>query len=191
MQDFNYKSISAIILSGGKSSRMGRDKCDLIYGGKTLINVQVDKIRQIGIDDIVASGYRGKSCNVKIIEDNIMKGPLSGVLKGLSTIKNDRAYVTSVDTPLVRAESIIKTIDYSIENDLEITILRHNGTNEPLIGVFKKCIMSRIEDIIKEEKHSVMKLVDICKSGFCDVNDDDKYFMNINYKEDYDALLKM
>ena len=191
MQDNDYKNISAIVLSGGRSTRMGTDKCDLLYNGKTLIDIQIDKIKKIGINDVIASGYRGKGCSAKVIEDDIMKGPLSGILKGLQVISNDRAFVISVDTPLVKPESIMKVIDYSIDKDLDITVLRHNGIREPLISVFKKCVMSKIEDVLKDEKHSVMKLFDMCKSDFCDLDEDDKYYMNINYREDYDTLLKM
>ena len=191
MQKLVNKNVSAIVLSGGKSSRMGTDKCDLLYGGKTLLNIQIDKFKNIGIDDIIASGYRGKNCGVKVIEDNIMKGPLSGILKGLLEIKNDRAFVISVDTPLVKEDIIKKLIDYSIEHDFDCCILRHNGIREPLISVFKKSLLPIIEDVLKEDNYSVMKLVDRCNSGFCDIDGNDKYYMNINYREDYDTLLKM
>ena len=186
-----YKNVSAIVLSGGKSSRMGTDKCDLNYNGKSLISIAVEKMRALGIEDIIASGYRGKDCDAKVVSDDIMKGPLSGILKGLMAMSNDRAFVISVDVPLVRKESIKRLLDYSLETGLEITILRHKGKIEPLISVFDRSVASKIEDVLKEEKHSVMKLVDRCRSGFCDIDDDDKYYMNINYREDYDALLKM
>lgn len=187
---FDYKKVSAIVLSGGKSSRMGEDKCDLKYHGESFLNLQIDKLKKIGIDDIVASGYRGKDCKAKIVEDEIMKGPLSGMLKGLYAIKNDRAFVISVDVPLIKEESIKKLIEYSFEKDLEVVLIRHNSVREPLIGVFKKTLTSKIEEIIKGDKYSVMKLVDQSKYEFLDIDDDDKYFLNINYKDDYDKLLK-
>ena len=187
----NYKKVSAIILSGGKSSRMGEDKCDLMYQGETLLNLQIDKLKRIGIEDIVASGYRGKDCKAKVVEDEIMKGPLSGILKGLQVIKNDRAFVISADVPLVKEDSIKKLIDYSLDKDLDIVLARHNDKREPLIGVFKKELMSRIENIIKGDNHSVMRLVDECNYEFLDFKDDDEYFLNINYRDDYDKLLKV
>ena len=187
----NYQKVSAIVLSGGKSSRMGEDKCDLRYNGETLLNLQIDKLKRIGTEDIVAAGYRGKDCKAKVVEDEIMKGPLSGMLKGLQAIKNDRAFVISVDVPLVREESIKKLINYSLEKDLDIVLVRHGGKREPLIGVFKKELTSKIEDIIKGDKYSVMKLVDECSYEYFDIEDDDEYFLNINYKDDYDKLLKV
>ena len=187
----NYKKVSAIVLSGGKSSRMGEDKCDLKYHGESLLNLQIDKIKKIGIEDIVASGYRGNDCKAKVVDDEIMKGPLSGMLKGLNAIEHDRAFVISVDVPLIKEESIKKLIDYSFDKDLEIVLIRHNKVQEPLIGVFKKSLTSKIEEIINGDKYSVMKLVDQSKYEFIDIDDDDEYFLNVNYKDDYDKLLKV
>lgn len=184
------KQVSSIILSGGKSSRMGTDKCDLVFCGETLLNWQIDKMREVGIEDIIASGYKGTNSKSKVVEDNIKKGPLSGILKGLSEIKNDRAFVISVDVPLVKVETIKKIIDYSFDKDLDITLMRHNGNREPLIGVYKKNLTSKIEDILLGDQYSVMKLADRCNYEFVDVDDDDEYFLNINYKDDYDKLLK-
>lgn len=187
----NCINTSAIILSGGKSSRMGTDKCDLLFCGVTLLNLQIDKMKEVGINDIIASGYRGKNSKAKVIEDDIMKGPLSGILKGLNVIKNDRAFVISVDVPLVKVESIKRIIDYSYEKNLDMTLMRHNGNREPIIGVYKKSLISKIENILAGDKYSVMKLADMCEYEFIDMNDEDKYFLNVNYKDDYDKLLKV
>ena len=187
----DFKKVSAIVLSGGKSSRMGTDKCDLIYNNESLINLQIDKLNEVGIEDIIAAGYRGKSCKTKIVRDDIMKGPLSGIYVGLNNIKNDRALVISVDVPLVKKETIKKVIDYSFEKDLDIAMVRHHGNREPLIGVYKKDLIKKIEAILLSDSYSVMKLADMCKYEFLDVEDDDEVFLNVNYKDDYDKLLKV
>ena len=187
---FDFKKVSAIVLSGGKSSRMGTDKCDLIYNNESLINLQIDKLYEVGIEDIIAAGYRGKNCRTKIVKDDIMKGPLSGIYVGLNDIKNDRAFVISVDVPLVKKETIKKIIDYSFEQDLDIAMVRHHGNKEPLIGVYKKELVKKIEMVLRSDSYSVMKLADMCKYEFLDVEDDDD-FLNVNYKDDYDKLLKV
>lgn len=191
MQDSKYKNVSAIVLSGGKSSRMGTDKCDLEYDGKRLINIQIDKMKELGICDIIASGYRGKECDAIVIEDDIMKGPLSGILKGLMNIKNDRAFVISVDVPLVRLESIKRIIDYSFEKDLDMAMIKHNGNKEPLMGVYKKSLIENIKKVLEGDNYSIMRLADTAKYGFLDLNDDDSFYLNVNNKDDYNKLLKI
>lgn len=187
----NYKKVSAIILSGGLSSRMGEDKCDLEFNGKTLLNMQIEKMQSIGITDIIAAGYRGKNCNAKIIADHIMKGPLSGMYLALQEIKNDRAFVISVDVPLIKKESIQKMIDYSFEKDSDIVSIGHNGKKEQLIGIFKKKLIKDIEEILAGERYNVMKLIDRCKNDILYVDDDERCFINVNNKDDYKSLLEM
>lgn len=191
MQDSKYKNISAIVLSGGRSSRMGTDKCELEYEGQTLINHQIGKMKKIGIEDIIASGYRGKMCDAKIVADDIMKGPLSGLLKGLMAIKNDRAFVISVDVPLVRLESIKRIIDYSFEKDLDMAMIKHNGNKEPLMGVYKKSLVENIKKVLEGDNYSIMRLADTAKYGFLDLTDDDSFYLNVNNKDDYNKLLKI
>ena len=187
----DYSKVSAIVLSGGLSSRMGEDKCDLKFDGETLLNIQIDKLKSIGINDIIASGYRGNNSNAKVVKDEIMKGPLSGILIGLKNIQNDRAFVISVDVPLVRRMSIKKIINYSYEKDIDMVMIRHNGNHEPLMGVYKKSLIPKIEEILTGDKFSVMKLADVCEYEFLDIDDDDKYFLNVNNKDDYNKLLKI
>lgn len=189
--DRDYKNVSGIVLSGGKSSRMGTDKCDLEYDGESLINIQINKLKKIGIRDIIASGYRGKECDAIVIEDDIMKGPLSGILKGLMLIKNDRAFVISVDVPLVKLESIKRVIDYSFEKDLDMAMIRHNGNREPLMGVYKKSLVENIKKVLEGDNYSIMRLADTARYGFLDLDDDDSFYLNVNNKDDYNKLLKI
>ena len=170
---------------------MGTDKCELEYEGQTLINYQIGKIKRIGIEDIIASGYRGKMCDAKVVEDEIMKGPLSGILKGLMAIKNDRAFVISVDVPLVKIESIKKIIDYSFEKDLDMAMIKHNGNKEPLMGIYKKSLVENIKKVLEGDNYSIMRLADTVKYGFLDLNDDDSFYLNVNNKDDYNKLLKI
>ena len=190
MQD-NVKKVSSIILSGGLSKRMGEDKCELIFNGNTLINNQIIKMKNVGIEDIILSGYRKENYLAKVVHDDIMKGPLSGLYYGLNEIKNDRAVVLSVDVPLIKEESIKKLIDFSFDKDLDIACIGHSNTSEQLIGVFKKSLIDKIKTILDGDKYSVMKLLDNAKVDTLYVDDDDLYFLNVNNKNDYNKLLEM
>ena len=55
------KEVSMIILAGGASSRMGRDKSDLTIDGKTFLEMQIEKGEKLGISDILLSGYHGEN----------------------------------------------------------------------------------------------------------------------------------
>ena len=185
----NYNKVSAIILSGGKSSRLGEDKCDLIFNGTSFLNNQVKKMASIGIVDILASGYHGNNSEAKVIEDSILKGPLSGLYFGLKNIVNDRAFVVSVDVPLISTETIKKIIDYSFEIDKDIVVVKHGKDIEPLIAVYKKELYTIIYEMLKGDDYSVRSLFDKCKVSYIEIDNTDE-LVNINYKDDYLQLIK-
>ena len=60
---------SAIILAGGKSSRMGCDKAELLIDGKSFVRILADKLGQVGIRDVMLSGYRGEVSGARNVAD--------------------------------------------------------------------------------------------------------------------------
>ena len=183
---------SAIILSGGLSKRMGSDKCELEFNNKTFLNHQIEKFKNIGINDIIVSGYRGKNCNERIIIDNIMKGPLSGIYLGLREIKNEQSFVISVDIPLFEEEIIKKMINYSKNIEFDVLCLRHNKKIEPLISIFKKNIVNKLEKFLAGKNFTVRGFFDLINTKYYDCdNYDENIFLNINHKNEYEDLINL
>lgn len=52
----NTLNIAGVVLAGGRSSRMGRDKAFLDFGGKPLINHMMELLRDTGLNDVYVSG---------------------------------------------------------------------------------------------------------------------------------------
>ena len=132
------KEISMIILAGGASSRMGRDKSDLTIDGKTFLEMQIEKGEKLGISDILLSGYHGENkYKYPIIPDRFPgKGPLGGLEACFRKAKNPYCLVLGVDVPLVPAEELAALIRQSMHSDAKAVILSHGGHEEPLMGVY-------------------------------------------------------
>ena len=185
----SFKIISAIILAGGKSSRLGRDKCDVIFEGETFLNRQVKKVEDLGISDIYISGYQGTMCDKKIIKDDYHLGPMSGIYTCIDKIKNNKALVLSVDVPLVPINELIRLIEFAQDSNSLITVLSHNEKIEPLIGVYDKRIMPFVTEIIeKKENYSMKNLMNTVSYATYVSYENDKYFININYEKDLQEL---
>lgn len=185
----SFENISAIILAGGKSSRLGRDKCDVIFEGETFLNRQVKKVEGLGISDVYVSGYRGTKCNNNIIEDDFHLGPMSGIYTCIDKIKNDKALVLSVDVPLIPENELIKLIQFAQKSDSLITVLSHNGKIEPLIAVYDKRVMPFTKAIIEEKKdYSMKNLMNTVSYDTYVSYENDRYFININYEKDLQEL---
>jgi len=101
-------NFSAVILAGGKSSRMGRDKAWLEIGGQTLLARQVELVREIGAREIYISGraetdYSEFGCRV-LLDRFPEAGPLAGIEHALDKIATPLMLVLAVDLPEMTAE---------------------------------------------------------------------------------------
>ncbi len=109
-----FEDLSMIILAGGLSSRMGTEKADLNFQGRTFLERQIEKGRQIGIEDILVSGYRGEHCSARVVPDELrQRGPLGGLETCLRAAKHPWCLAVSVDVPLVRVEQLRDLIEYA------------------------------------------------------------------------------
>ena len=154
------QNVSAVILSGGNSSRMGTCKADLIWGEKTLLQHQVDKIKQLGITDIIISGYASHIEGTRFIEDIYLgKGPLSGIHAGLDAALHPHCLVSGIDTPLVPENAILNLIETHLKQSLPATVLAHNNNIEPIIAVYDSSLCSLAEQILSGENVSVRQLL--------------------------------
>ena len=113
------KRITCIILSGGKSSRMGVNKSFLPFGDKTIIEHTIQLMKSIfdGVILITNSFEEYQHLNVPLFEDvHKQKGPLAGIHSGLSNSKTDKNFIISCDLPLMTKEVVEYIIDYILKN---------------------------------------------------------------------------
>lgn len=151
--------VSAIILAGGRSSRMGRNKAELIWNGEKLIEHQVHKLRSLGIEDIIISGYPVPVEGTRFAADKYpLKGPLGGVHAGLLAAANPHCLVMSVDTPLLPEETLSALIDTHIISSSNITVLAHGDNIEPLMGVYERWLSGIADQILQTDETSVRVL---------------------------------
>lgn len=103
--------LAAVILVGGKSSRMGRDKATLPYKGKRLVDVVADAVRGAGISRIYVSG---KIADYPSFPDLLSDcGPVSGICSCILRLSMNcnRLLFVPVDMPHVTADLIQLLID--------------------------------------------------------------------------------
>ena len=183
------KTFSMIILAGGKSSRMGRDKADLRLEGKTFLQIQIEKGRQLGIRDILVSGYRGKDCPLPVTPDRVPdKGPLGGLETCLRLAKEEQCLVLSVDTPLIPVEELEELLQASLETEAPVTVLRQGEREQTLVAVYRKSLADAMLEEITVGKGSVFALLNRVGYGVY-VCADSRITANVNTPEAYQALL--
>lgn len=105
--DKNFNT--AIILAGGKSSRMGFDKQFLKIGEKRLL-IEIINILKAEFEDFIIVTNKPeyyKDWPYKIIVDEVKdKGPMMGIYSGLKESKSKYAYILACDMPNINLEYI-------------------------------------------------------------------------------------
>jgi molybdopterin-guanine dinucleotide biosynthesis protein A len=202
-----YKDITGIILSGGKSSRMGRNKSFLKVGDKTIIERVRDLLQGIFHDVILITNDPDeyKFLDLPMFEDVYKhKGPLAGIHSGLMHSSTESNFIISCDIPFMTQEMIKYLVDYNTAKI--ITIAKADGFIQQLAGKYSKECLDDVEEILKEQleferkdeiqkkrRCNVLKLIDrvgaeIINAEMLPFYNEDLY-LNMNKSEDYELLL--
>lgn len=200
------KKITAIILSGGKSSRMGENKSLMKLGNNTVIERVVELMQSLFTEVILITNTpeEYKFIEIPIYRDiYINRGPIAGIHSGLLNSRTEDNFIISCDIPLITSEIINYIIDF--ETQSPITVCQADGFIQQLAGKYSKSILPEIENILKlqdEEKHfpnkkkrkySILSLLNIVDAEIIKANDLSFYkegtFLNMNRQEDYNKIL--
>ena len=163
---------------------MGTDKAELKLGELTLLELQVRKLRQIGIADIMVSGCRKPVEGTRAIEDIYPhKGPMSGIHACLKAAKTEACLVVSVDVPLFPAEWLEKLVQ---AYDGSVTMLCRGNEMEPLLAVYDTALASMAEELILSGNRAVRSLFAGSKVKRLEYTGDPDFLLNCNTPEDFE-----
>lgn len=183
-------SVSAAVLAGGKSSRMGCDKANLMYRSVPLAKFQIQKLANLGMDDLMISGYADSLEGVRNIADIYKeRGPLGGIHAVLTNAVNPGCLVLPIDTPRVPEHLLIRLVNIHRHGDTPITLISNRGKLEPLIGVYSRTLIPMIEEMLKNRSASVKALLEYVKVSLCLCDVEPSVFINCNTPDEYVDLL--
>lgn len=184
------RAFSGIILAGGMSRRMGRCKAELPLLGRSLLQWQAEKLRHLGIRDILISGESRLSLpGARTVPDILPgRGPLGGLHACLREAKNPQCLVLSVDAPLVPVNALSQLCRSYREGAV---VLRHGERVEPLIGVYSSGLSEKISPLIRDGGAPVGKLKTVCPWDFFDYLGPAEYLQNCNTPQDFQAVERL
>lgn len=191
-----------VILTGGRSSRMGSDKARLPFGEQCVLEYLARQFREVFpavyLSARKASDYDSLNLNLPIIEDIIPGcGPLSGIYSALSAAREKRLLFLSVDTPFALPQIAKKMASLSAGHDITL-IRRGNDKIESLFAVYSKECLNGIEKCFAEENYALKHLHSMyhpylvdekdlfsAEDGFYSDSDIFHCFFNMNTRQDY------
>ncbi len=193
IQRDNY---SLLLLAGGKSLRMGSDKAELLYEGKTFIENLIGKAKQLGISQIYLSGHKESEENVNVVWDIYPEiGPLGGIHSGLHHMKTKYCLILPVDIPQIPVRFLEALLDahekqlLNSETEKLPLLVERDGFLEPLIGIYPVSMLEFIEERIRAQRFSVFRMLKEWGSKSFAAEIPAWQIANINTKEDYENLI--
>ncbi|MEA1896496.1 MAG: molybdenum cofactor guanylyltransferase [Bacteroidota bacterium] len=182
---------TGIILSGGKSSRMGSDKGLLVFHGKPLIQYAIDVLKELCDEIIICANNPAYDIfGFPVIKDVYPDlGPIGGIYTGLLNSGTESNFVLSCDMPFINPQTIIHLLSKR-EKTLASIPIHSKNMIEPLCALYSKTILPQLTKQIRNKDLKLMNLlktVDInwvkMDSGFEFYHPD--LFFNVN---DQDSL---
>lgn len=187
---------TAVILAGGKSSRMGRDKTQLIYHGKTLLAGAVERF-SASFDRVYLSiGDPEKYPDInaeRVIDLYPGCGPMAGLHAALLKTPDEGVFLAAADLPFSSPAAALKIIELCGDNASAV-IVGDGGKFEPAFGYYKKSLLPIIETALKSSNYRMMQLFDALPCRHVSPAELGELWRedmldNLNYPEDYERLI--
>jgi molybdopterin-guanine dinucleotide biosynthesis protein A len=186
----NKMHATAIIMAGGKSLRMGRDKSMLPFEGKPIIEhifKQLDPhFDQILISSNDTAGY--EFLDAKVISDREQGlGPLMGIASAIRASANELNFVTACDIPDIPI-SLIRRM-FREAGDFDVVMPRRSRSKfEPLFAMYKKSTLAAIDDALACGIRKIIVPLEKCKIKYIDISQTE--IKNLNTKDDYRKFIE-
>lgn len=184
-------SLSAYILCGGKSSRMGEEKGLVEFRGKTFVQWILDAVSAFVSEPVLVtqnSAYR--QFGLELIPDRIAdQGPVGGIFTALSHSTTAQAMILSCDIPKISLEALDLLITESRSCPEKITFLSDGKNDYPLIAVYPKSCLPAFAEAVAENRLKLRRLVETLSHQRIVIQPEDvSRLQNINTKTELISL---
>lgn len=178
-------TIGAVILCGGKSSRMGTDKSKLRLGARSFLEILRGELS--GFDELLVSVAEGGGAGY--VEDIYKEsGPMGGIYSSLKAAKSDALLVVSCDMPLFGA-ALARRLAESMDRDTDALIcVTKGGKIHPLCGIYLKSCLDPMKDCLEAGELKMKMLLNSVRTRYLEVGEDAYMLTNVNTPTDLEAL---
>ncbi|RUM83655.1 MAG: molybdenum cofactor guanylyltransferase [Candidatus Thioglobus sp.] len=186
-------NITAVILSGGRSSRMqGEDKGLILLNDKPLIGYVADVVNS-KVVRLLISANRNIDAYQKygeVISDKLsdFQGPLAGIVKAMSVVSTPYLLVLPCDSPLVNEIVIDRLIQCMTDKDMDICVAGDGVRIHPTFALIKTSLKDNLLDFLDSGKRKLGLWIEQNDFQKVDLSDQPKVFINLNNPQDFDKI---
>jgi molybdopterin-guanine dinucleotide biosynthesis protein A len=187
---------AAVILAGGKSSRMGRPKALLAFEGKPLIAHLVNSLAQNLERVIVVAApdqLLPELVATVVRDDEPFRGPVAGIYHGLRAVTEEFAFVTSCDAPFLNFSLIRHLRNRAHGWDVVVPVWEQRF--QPLHAIYRAAVAPFLEQQLRRNELRPVMLFDrvrtlqVHEEEIRRIDSAGSSFINMNTVADYQAAL--
>jgi molybdenum cofactor guanylyltransferase len=143
------EDVSAFILAGGKSARMGTDKAFVLLDGRTLLARMLHLARQLTSNVHIIGDPAKFAPFAPTIEDIFPGcGPLGGIHAALRSSRTDLNVILAVDVPFVSLALLDYLISRGASSNANVTLARAAGGFQPLCAIYRRSFADGAENAL-------------------------------------------
>ena len=188
---------TAVVLAGGKSSRMGRPKSLLLFDGEPLIAHIVRALQRMFAETVIVAAPEQDLPELPaiLVRDEIAyQGPVGGIYYGLKAASGNFCFVTSCDVPFLNP-ALISHLTSQIFNH-DVVVPHWENRFQPLHAVYRTSVLPLLKEQLERGELRPIYLFDkvrACKIGEDEIRRFDPEglsFLNMNTPDDYERALQ-
>jgi molybdopterin-guanine dinucleotide biosynthesis protein A len=186
--------VTAFILAGGKSTRMGADKAFVTLDGRTLLERALQLVRSVSPDVRIVGDPAKFELFAPVVEDTFRDcGPLAGIHAALRSSARELNLILAVDVPFVPPSLLQYMIMRAKNSAATATVPRTNGGWQPLCAVYRRPFADAAEKALREGRYKIDALFtapqtqaieegELMNAGFSE-----QMFRNLNTRTELEA----
>jgi molybdopterin-guanine dinucleotide biosynthesis protein A len=186
--------VKALILAGGENKRLPIIKGFLELKGRKIIESNIELLKGI-FDCVIISTNTPEQyfyLGVPMIGDVInYRGPMTGILSALITLKGPEIFVAACDMPFMKP-ALIRYIVGRWTGRWEAVIPIFEGKPQPLLGIYSKKLVPRMEESIRNHRRGLREFLSTREVHYIEeekvreIDQEGRSFVNINTIQDYE-----
>ena len=194
--DRGVDEVTAFVLAGGKSLRMGEDKAFLRLGAGTLLAHALELARGAARKVFIVGSARKFAAFAPVVEDVYAeRGPLAGIHAALTRTATDLNLMIAVDLPFLQPTFLQYLVAQARQTEAVVVAPRAGGGLQPLCAVYRRSFAevaerslragkNRIDSLFSEVQARTIDPEELKQGGFSE-----DMFRNLNTKEDWEEAM--
>ncbi|MGZ5495646.1 MAG: molybdenum cofactor guanylyltransferase [Candidatus Aminicenantales bacterium] len=189
-----YSYFTSIVLAGGTSRRMGKDKALLPIDGRPMIQSLIQSLVPISREIIVSLNDRERHQQLKqvlpggvrvVYDERPGQGPLMGIYAGLKASETDVNFVIACDIPEIDPGFITEMRSHTGDHDVVVSVDTEGRTNA-LLAMYRRSVIPLVKKQLDEGQRKIILFYPQCRVKYVPLHDG-AWYKNINTMDDYET----